>query len=229
MRTNTKRCRRRHSFTGVYCDTCKRNRERNRYWSNPEAQRNRKRETYRKDHPNAHTRVAREAVGSMQDTQIQISINGHPPAQAQEENDCEHNLARQVKPGLFYCFMCDTYLNLDFDPVPAPPEDGESQAGKAQPPTLPKSAGDAEPKPRSKRTRHEQRAAAQQRDESKMVLVRCQHINPKTQEQCKFEWRVWPQNLALVQYCPQLHRAQHKRELNKQRQAAFRQRQKPPT
>lgn len=151
----------------------------------------------------------------------------HTPPQDTEE-ECSHDLARPMKRGgkdYFYCFDCDSWIDAEtMDVVPEPPEDGESNAGKAQAPTLNQDGGGA-PEQRSTQTTPEPKPRRQDRDQSKMVQVQCQHTDPKTGMQCQHLFKVWPQNVALVQYCPQVHRSQHKRELNRARQKAFRNRQ----
>lgn len=146
------------------------------------------------------------------------------------EEACSHDLARPVKRSgkdFYYCFECDEHVDPEtMDVVPAnqlPPEDGEPNAGKAQAPQTLNQNGSGAPGLKSKQTEPE-KPRRQDRDQSKMVQVQCQHTDPKTGARCQHLFKVWPQNITLVQYCPQVHRSQHKRELNRQRQKAFRNR-----
>ncbi len=213
--SNSKTCRKNHVYTGTYCKKCKANRERLRYAANAEAERERKRIEYRKDHPNAIPLVPKKA------TKKSMSVAIHPDA---EEEECAHEVARLIERGgrkLYYCFSCDTWIDTSGNEGAEPEEHGDPNAGKALAPTQALNGVGAQ-KHRSKPTTQQPRS--QKRDEAQMVLMQCQHTDPETGHRCQHTFRVWIQNQALVQFCPQIHRLQHKRDLNRERQKAWRQR-----
>lgn len=142
-----------------------------------------------------------------------------------EEQQCDHSFAVQKTRGgksYFYCLNCDSWVDPELDEiVPEPAEDGDPHAGKALAPTSLSGVGAQANKSRPTTQRRYSRSKTLQ------VQVRCQHLDPQTNLQCPVVWKVWPQNVALSQYCPKYHHLSHNRALGLERIRRYRQLHRP--